>query len=157
MDVGVHWYQQDPSTWDVPIAAAGPSGWQRINVTQDKATLQKQGNPPAKIVGTGIDIQQPLSIPVREATVSHIKLGDDRISFDVDKPGSPVLVKASYFPNWQASGAKGPWRGAPHLMVVVPTSRHVALHYGYTGAERLGYALTLLGIVCVIALARKGR
>jgi len=138
----------------VPIAADGPSGWQRINVAKDKATEQLQGQ--AKVVGTGIDIQQPLSIPVRQAAVSHIKTGDDRISFDVDKPGSPVLVKASYFPNWQVSGAKGPYRVAPNQMVVVPTSRHVSLHYGYTPADRLGYALTLLGIVAVITLARLG-
>jgi hypothetical protein len=93
---------------------------------------------------------------VRETQVSHIKTGDDRISFDVDRPGSPVLVKTSYFPNWQASGAKGPWRVAPNQMVVVPTSRHVSLHYGYTGADRSGYALTLLGIVALIALIRLG-
>ena len=71
-------------------------------------------------------------------------------------PGSPVLVKASYFPNWQVSGAKGPYRVAPNQMVVVPTSRHVSLHYGYTPADRLGYALTLLGIVALITLARLG-
>jgi len=67
-----------------------------------------------------------------------------------------VLVKASYFPNWQASGAKGPYRVAPNQMVVVPTSRHVSLHYGYTPADRLGYALTLLGIVALVTLARLG-
>ncbi|MBV9411210.1 MAG: hypothetical protein JO148_06415, partial [Acidimicrobiia bacterium] len=99
---------------------------------------------------------QPLSIPAREAQVSNIKVADNRISFDVDKPGSPVLVKASYFPNWQASGAKGPYRVAPNQMVVVPTSRHVSLHYGYTGADRLGYAMTLLGIVAIITLVRAG-
>jgi len=156
MDIGVNWSQQDPSTWDVPIAADGPSAWQRVTVTQDKATEQKQGNPPSKVVGTGINIQQPLSIPVREAQVSHIKLGDDRISFDVDRPGSPVLVKASYFPNWEVSGAKGTYRVAPNQMVVVPTSRHVSLHYGYTTADRFGYALTLLGIVAIITLVRAG-
>jgi hypothetical protein len=32
----------------------------------------------------------------------------------------------------------------------------VSLHYGYTGAERLGYALTLLGIVALITLWRAG-
>jgi hypothetical protein len=123
-------------------------------VTDDPGSLQKNGT--AKVVGSGMQIQQPLRIPVRPATVTHIKQSDDSISFDVDKPGSPVLVKASYFPNWQASGAKGPYRVAPNQMVVVPTSRHVTLHYGYTGADRLGYALTLLGIVAVIALARRG-
>src|SRR5947209_10338405 len=45
MDVGVHWFQQDPTTWDVPIAADGPSDWQRIRVTNDKATEQMQGKP----------------------------------------------------------------------------------------------------------------
>ena len=64
--------------------------------------------------------------------VSNITTDDDRISFDVDKVGVPVLVKVSYFPNWQASGAEGPWRVAPNLMVVIPTSEHVSLHYGRT-------------------------
>jgi len=41
-------------------------------------------------------------------------------------------------------------------MVVIPTSRHVSLHYGYTGADRLGYALTLLGIVAIVTLVRAG-
>ncbi len=39
----------------------------------------------------------------------------------------PVLVKVSYFPNWHASGADGPWRVTPNLMVVVPTSHDVTL------------------------------
>ncbi|MBV8237118.1 MAG: hypothetical protein JO075_15595 [Acidimicrobiia bacterium] len=138
----------------MPIAANGPADWQRISVTPGKATLQMQGG--AKIVGSGIDIEQPVPIPVRQATVSHIKTSDDRISFDVDQPGSPVLVKASYFPNWQASGAKGPYRVAPNQMVVIPTSRHVSLHYGYTPVDRLGYSFTLLGIVALITLARLG-
>ena len=75
---------------------------------------------------------------------------DDRISFDVDRTGSPVLVKTSYFPNWQATGANGPWRVAPNLMVVVPTSRHVELHYGFTPVDNLGR------VVSVAALAGVG-
>ena len=34
----------------------------------------------------------------------------------------PVVVKTSYFPNWEVQGAEGPYRLAPNLMVVVPTS-----------------------------------
>ena len=150
MDIGVRWYQQDPSSWDVLLAADGPTGWQHVSADRVKAA---EG---VKTVGANVELPDPVRIPVRQTNVSRIKMGDDRISFDVDRPGSPVLVKASYFPNWQASGAKGPWRVAPNLMVVVPTSRHVSLHYGYTGADRLGYALTLLGIVAVIALLRLG-
>src|SRR5207248_10909421 len=150
LDVAAAFYQGEPDTWTVPLAAAGPSSWQRISVhTADTGA--------AKTLGSGVEIQQPLRIPVRATRISRIRTGDDRISFDVDRPGSPVLVKASYFPNWKTSGAKGPWRVTPNLMVVLPTVRHVSLHYGYTGADRLGYALTLLGIVAVIALVRRGR
>jgi hypothetical protein len=149
LDVSVDWYQQDPQTWAVPLAADGPSSWQRITVKKTPTTG------PAS-VGAGVQIQQALRIPVRATKVSHIRTGDDRISFDVDRPGSPVLVKASYFPNWQASGAQGPWRVTPNLMVVVPTSKHVTLHYGFTAVDRAGWAVTLLGILVVIGLARWG-
>ena len=58
--------------------------------------------------------------------------------------GKPVLVKTSYFPNWKAHGAKGPYRAAPNLMVVVPTSHDVKLTYGLTGADWLGRFITLV-------------
>ena len=87
------------------------------------------------------------------ARVTNIGTGEDSISFDVDRPGSPVLVKTSYFPNWKASGARGPWRVAPNLMVVVPTERHVELNYGYTPVDALGWGLTLLGIGGLVVLA----
>ncbi len=62
----------------------------------------------------------------------------DKISFDVSEIGKPVEVKESYFPNWKVSGATGPYRLAPNLMVVVPTSKHVQLTYGLTGADWAG-------------------
>jgi hypothetical protein len=65
-----------------------------------------------------------------------------------------VVVKASYFPNWNASGAKGPWRLTPNLMVVVPTEHDVSLHYGRTGIEWLGIVVTLAGFAGLVALVR---
>src|SRR3712207_6886029 len=50
-----------------------------------------------------------------------------RSEFDVSEPGVPVLVRVSYFPNWSASGAEGPYRIGPNMMVVVPTDTHVEL------------------------------
>ena len=32
--------------------------------------------------------------------VDDIEMGTDTISFSVSKPGVPILVKTSYFPNW---------------------------------------------------------
>jgi hypothetical protein len=68
-----------------------------------------------------------------------------------------VEVKISYFPNWQASGAEGPWRVAPNLMVVVPTSHQVTLTYGSTGSDKLGELLTLAAVVGIVALFIGGR
>ena len=59
----------------------------------------------------------------------------------------PHLVKVSYFPNWTAEGAEGPYRAAPSLMVVVPTSEQVVLEFKNTSAENLGMALTLIALV----------
>ncbi len=121
----------DPTQWDVALAASGPKEWQRIDV----------GETPPKT-------------PIEPVAISNITTDDDRISFDVDKVGVPVLVKASYFPNWQASGAEGPWRVAPNLMVVIPTSAHVSLHYGRTPVDLIASFLTLVGIIGVVWLAR---
>jgi hypothetical protein len=123
----------DGANFDQPIAAAGPSNWPRTN-----------------------SVQAPAQVPVANpASVSNIKTSDDGISFDVDHVGAPVVVKASYFPNWHASGANGPWRLAPNLMVVVPTSNHVSLHYGWTPVDGLGWLATFFGIAAAVWLSRR--
>jgi hypothetical protein len=131
LNVSVPWYN-DPSRWDVMLAASGPSQWARVSAGDPNPPLQ----------------------PVDPVQVSGIKTSDDRISFDVDRTGSPVLVKTSYFPNWQATGAKGPWRVTPNLMVVIPTSHHVSLHYGFTPIDGLGWTVTALGLAYLIWMAR---
>jgi len=126
----VDWYM-DPLAWDVFLAADGPSEWQRIEPGQT-----------------------PTVKPEDTVSVSNTSTSTDTIEFDVSQPGVPVLVKASYFPNWKADGADGPYRVSPNLMVVVPTGKHVKLHYGYTGVDVLGYGLSLLGVVGLIWLFR---
>ncbi len=132
LDVAVDWYM-DPSAQDVLLAASGPSSWERA---------------PA-----GADIE-PTPVPASE--VSAIATDDDSISFTVDRPGSPVLVKTSYFPNWQARGAEGPWRVAPNLMVVVPTANQVELTYGTTPLDWTSWVLTALGVAGLAFLAVRG-
>ncbi len=55
-------------------------------------------------------------------------------------------MKIPYFPNWQASGAIGPYLVTPNLMVVIPTSHDVRLSYGTTTVDWLGRAGTIAGI-----------
>jgi len=122
------WYN-DPSRWDVELAADGPLSWPRVPVGDPQPPVQKAAH----------------------TVVSQVHLSDNGVSFHVSKTGTPVLVKVSYFPNWQASGATGPYRVTPNLMVVVPTSHDVTLHYGATSADRLGELLTLGGVIGVVA------
>jgi hypothetical protein len=132
-DTAVDWYV-DPGEWDVLRADDGPRSWQRIE-----------------------DDETPDARAVRKATVSRVEVSNDRIRFRVDRPGVPVLVKASYFPNWKASNAEGPYRVAPNLMVVIPTDEVVTLRYGRTGIDWLSMLLTLVGLALVVLLARRPR
>jgi len=147
MGMSVDWYE-DFSRQDVFLAASGPKEWQRVAAHATKSIV--------KTVGAGVTVDAVERRPVTPAKVTDIRSDDNDISFTVDRVGSPVLVKASYFPNWKVSGAKGVYRVTPNLMVVIPTSTHVKLHYGYTPVDALGYALTLGGLAIAVAFARGG-
>jgi hypothetical protein len=125
----VNWYKS-PDRWSVVPAADGPPDWTRVPI----------GDP------------HPPVVPVPAAKVSAVHQSDQGISFHVDKVGTPVEVKISYFPNWHASGADGPYRVAPNLMVVVPTSNDVTLSYGRSPADYLGQAITLASMAAVVVL-----
>jgi len=99
--------------------------------------------------------EEPERIGLPQVGVSGINVDTDRIEFKVDKTGVPVIVKTSYFPNWKAKGAEGPWRATPNLMVVVPTEKEVALEYGRSPLEIVSILLTLTGLISIAFLARK--
>jgi len=82
---------------------------------------------------------------------------DQAIDFTTDRIGEPHIVKVSYFPNWHAEGAKGPWLLSPGLMVVVPTQAHVRLVYRDTPVETTGKALTALGLAILVLPALPSR
>jgi hypothetical protein len=127
--VSLQWYD-NPSRWNIELAQSGPLSWPRTPVNDVHET--------AKHVPT--------------TDVSAIRQTDTSISFHVSRTGTPVLVKVSYFPNWHASGADGPWRVTPNLMVVLPTSHDVTLTYGRSAANNLGQFLTLVGLIALVVL-----
>ena len=126
------WYM-DPTAWNVWPSSGGPKDWQRI-----------------------AEGETPTANPTTPVAVTNTQIGRDTISFDVTKPGTPILVKVSYFPNWKVSGAEGPWRVGPNLMVVVPTSDHVTLSYGMTMVDWGSWFATILGVVGIVLLWRAG-
>jgi hypothetical protein len=129
LDPSVAWYD-DPARWDVELAQSGPTTWPRTSVNDIRPTVEH----------------------VATTTVTAVSQTDSSISFHVSRVGTPVLVKVSYFPNWSASGADGPWRVTPNLMVVVPTSHDVTLTYGRSAADDLGQLATLVGVVALVVL-----
>jgi hypothetical protein len=134
LETGVGWYQ-DTDRWNVHLADDGPDRWKRIDDTTDDPVVET---------------------PVRPARISNIDGDrDDRISFDVDRPGSPVLIRESYFPNWKAKGADGPYRVTPNLMVVIPTDTHVELRYGWTPVDIAGWATTFIALGLTVLVARR--
>jgi hypothetical protein len=123
------WYD-NPTRWSVFLAQSGPASWPRVAI----------GDP------------SPPQRRVPPTRVSAVVEGTDTVRFHVSKVGTPVLVKVSYFPNWHASGATGPYRVTPNLMVVVPTAHDVVLSYGATPANRVGQALSILGVILLLVV-----
>src|SRR5581483_5524925 len=122
-----NWYLT-PSRWKVELAQSGPANWPRVAVGD--ATPPVRRVPKTKV--TGVVAQ------------------DNSLRFHVSRIGTPILVKVSYYPNWRARGASGPYRVTPNLMVVVPTSHEVTLTYGATAANRIGEVLTLFGLLGLV-------
>ena len=144
---------------DAPLLAAdGPEDWPRMTLsslhpgsTADDAdgTGSAAGRQPAmRRLAAALPDSAPRT-DVEPAAVSDVVRGDHSISFSVDRTGSPVLVRTSYFPNWSASGADGPYRVTPNLMVVVPTGTEVRLSYGHSAVEWVALLITLGGLAAV--------
>ena len=127
-DMSLEWYDDVDSMarW---VVADGPAEWPRIESIGERPD-------------TEIDVPQN--------PVSNIVLEDHRISFTTKAVGVPHVVKISYFPNWKATGADGPWRATPSLMVVVPTDNDVVIEFQDTWAESSGQILTVIGLVGLI-------
>jgi hypothetical protein len=128
--VAAGWWN-DPAALDRPLAAGGPASWDRVPA--DRAT----------------DAPRERLPPVR---VTDVRETDDSVSFRVSRTGVPVVVRTSYYPNWEADGADGPWRVTPNFMVVVPTSRSVTLRYARSTPEWLGLGLSVVGLVGLAGL-----
>ena len=127
-EMALEWYE-DVDEMDRWVVADGPAQWPRIE---------------------SIDERPDTEIERSENPVSDIVLENHRISFTTEAVGVPHVVKVSYFPNWKATGADGPWRAAPSLMVVVPTDNEVVIEFRNTWPEFSGQVLTVLGVVAMI-------
>ncbi|MGH8873492.1 MAG: hypothetical protein ACRDWS_16140 [Acidimicrobiia bacterium] len=130
-DMALDWYE-DVDNLDRWVVADGPEEWPRIESLEERPTV---------------------TLDTLEDAVSDIVVENHRISFATTAVGIPHLVKVSYFPNWTARGADGPWRATPSLMMVVPTSEHVVLEFEDTWAESGGKIASLVGVLALVGAA----
>lgn len=130
-DVALDWYD-NLDLVDRWVVADGPATWPHIN---DLSSLPDEA----------------LSAVPPDA-VSDVVIDDHSIRFSTAAIGVPHMVKVSYFPNWVAEGAEGPFHAAPSLMVVVPTEEDVVLEFRNQAPEWLGMALTAASLVAVAAI-----
>jgi hypothetical protein len=156
LEIGTSWFQH-ADEWAALPADAGPEVWQRVDAKVD--LTRRQGEPGAS--GRRVDIVtpgqviEPVALP--PVVVSNVVQKQSEVSFSVDEVGVPVLVRVSYFPNWKVDGANGPFRVAPNMMVVIPTSNTVKLHYGSTSLDYMAYLLTFIGIGVLVRRRRRMR
>ncbi|HSF85186.1 MAG TPA: hypothetical protein VLG28_05910 [Acidimicrobiia bacterium] len=121
-DASLLWYD-DYLNLDNWMVEEGPESWPRVTDVSSR-------------------LDDPAGYDTSTAFVTDVQLDHDRISFRTSAVGVPHLVKVSYFPAWQASGAEGPFRAAPSLMVVVPTQEEVVIEFVNGVPENAGLALT---------------
>ena len=147
-----------PESSLVDVASYVPAVYEGSDFT--KATLRwydRKGELDRWIVQEGPSdwptVDDDLDIPAipedKGGVVSDIELENDRISFHTTAVGVPHMVKVSYFPDWRAVGADGPYRASPSLMVVVPTQEDVELQFRSSAAEKAGTALTIVALVFI--------
>jgi hypothetical protein len=156
LEVGTSWFQR-PEVWTTPIADDGPSEWQRVDVVVDES--QREGEPNSN--NRRVDVVKPAvaltPVPLDPVVVSNVNIGEESVKFSVDKIGVPVLVRVSYFPNWKVDGAKGPYRVAPNMMVVIPTSTNVSMHFGWNLRDYMAYLLSFAGIAWIVVTRRRSK
>lgn len=155
LELGTSWFQH-PEEWAAIPADDGPEEWQRISVQVDLARREGVPGEPGRRVDIVVPVEPIESVALPDVAVSNVEIEQESLSFDVDQIGVPVMVRLSYFPNWTASGAEGPFRAGPNMMVVVPTDTHVELGYGRTMADWLTILATLFGVGLCVFWRRRG-
>ena len=156
LEVGTSWLQQ-PSEWNALPAADGPAGWQRTSVSIDMSRRQGEPGSDSRKVDIVTADSTVEARPLLSVLVSDVKIGEQSVSFSVDRIGVPILVRVSYFPNWRVEGADGPYRVAPNMMVVVPMQKSVSMEFVSSNMDRFAYVLTLIGVGVVIVMYRARR
>jgi hypothetical protein len=84
--------------------------------------------------------------------VPDVQLGYGSVSFTASAIGIPHVVRVSYFPNWHAYGADGPYHVLPGFMLVIPRQENVVLRFEPTWVEWTGRILTFATLLVLAGI-----
>lgn len=100
-------------------------------------------------------------VPIKtdeEVLEEHVE--NEKITFKTAAIGIPHIIKVSYFPNWKAIGADGPYAISPSFMMVIPRQENVTLYYGSTKEDVISRTLTqaawlFLVILLIVGITKR--
>lgn len=88
-------------------------------------------------------------IKITQADITE-KLGNESLEFKTNLVGYPHLIKISYHPNWQVSGADKLYLISPSFMLVYPQQPQVKIWFSKSIYNYAGEGLTLIGLTIII-------
>ena len=92
-------------------------------------------------------------VPIKTGgKVLEENIENEKITFKTTAIGIPHIIKISYFPNWKAVGADGPYAVSPSFMMVIPRQENVTLYYGSTTEDIIARTITQAAWVLLIIL-----
>jgi hypothetical protein len=103
-----------------------------------------------------VDIRDLPREPVAGGGIVKETVREEEILIEGASPGTPLMVKVSYHPNWQVEGADRIYLAAPAFMLIYPESSRVRLYYGRTWPDHAGAAMTVLAILYILLLSVTG-
>lgn len=143
LDLSLRWYQE-PDLFDTPIV------WDFMSSITDQEFLSE------KLARLDGGIEDAVRINARmsdgPAPVIVESIENDRITFTTNRVGEPHWVKISYFPNWKAKGAHGPYLASPSFMMVIPTQEEVTLEFDAATPDRIGATISIAAIFLCASL-----
>lgn len=78
------------------------------------------------------------------------KIGKHEILIQTNWINKPLLVKMTYHPDWHVEGADSVFLISPSFMLIYPKQHNVRLYYGPGPWDRIGQALTGIGILILL-------
>jgi hypothetical protein len=90
------------------------------------------------------------SKPINVSCKIDEKISEEEILISTNCIDKPIIVKVSYFPNWQVSGAKKVYLISPNLMMIFPEENDVRIFYGDLFVDKIANFISLSTVFFLI-------